>query len=80
MDSGSDIFLMEQEIEGSEDETGMANQEQLFAEGIEGTPSMLLCTRENIKTDKNEVTGKQKVSLRRSARTHRPPQRLIEEI
>ena len=45
-------FLMEQEIEGSEEETGMANQGQLFAEGIEGMPSMLLCTRENIKTDK----------------------------
>ena len=54
----------------------MANQEQLFAEGIEGMPSMLLCTRENIKTDENEVTAKQKVSLQRSARTHRPPQRL----
>ena len=80
VDSGSDIFLMEQEIEGSEDETGVANQEQLFAEGIEGTPSMLLCTRENVKTNKNEVTGKQNLSLRRSARTHRPPQRLIEEI
>ena len=71
---------MEQEIEGSEDETGMANQEQLFAEGIKGMPSMLLCTRENIKTDKNEVAGKEKVSLRRSARTHSPPQCLIEEI
>ena len=40
----------------------MSNQEQLFAEGIEGMSSVLLCTRENIKTDKNEVTGKQKVS------------------
>ena len=66
MDSGTDIFLMEQETEGSEDETGEANQEQLFAEDIEG---MLLCTRQNIKTDKNEVTGKEKVSVRRSART-----------
>ena len=51
VDSGNDIFLMEQEIEGSEEETGLANQEQLFAEGIEEMPLMLLCTRENIKTE-----------------------------
>ena len=40
---------------------------------------MLLCIRQNIKSDKYELTGKEKVSLQRSARTHTPPDHLVEE-